>query len=288
MDKSIIKRRFEAALAHYDLQAGVQRDICRRMAAQLAAIIGHPEDNQGAEPTPTAKHDPATKRMPEIKSASGVGIERALEVGAGTGFLTGELTALMPKTYWWLNDLTEKAEPYLEPIAAGMAHEYIWGDAEKADFPSGLGLIASASTVQWFDDLPRFIEKCSAHSVPGALLAISTFGPENFREIKATTGRGLDYYTAAEVGRIVENNGYDILTLTDFKTELYFDSPADVLRHIKATGVSGTGYYRWTAGRLREFDLQYRRDFPAPDSKVSLTYHPIIVVARRKINSSLQ
>ena len=208
---------------------------------------------------------------------------RALEVGAGTGLLTRELLKLVPQAHWWLNDLSEKAEAYLAPMLAKTKHAFLWGDAETLAFPGNLELLASASTVQWFDDLPRFLKKCAAHSLPGALLALSTFGPENFREVRATTGRALHYYSAEAFAEMVVCSGYEILSLRDFQTELLFDTPAEVLRHIKATGTSGTGYFRWTAGRLREFELKYRRDFGAPglDGKVSLTYAPILLTARK-------
>ena len=249
MDKRIVQRRFEAAFKHYALQAKVQQEVCQHMAAQLAALSPRPR--------------------------------QALEVGAGTGLLTRELVRLMPKAHWWLNDLSPKAEGYLEPMLAKTKHAFLWGDAEEVAFPHGLELVASASTVQWFEDLPRFLCKCAAHSLSGALLALSTFGPENFQEVRATTGRGLDYSSAQALAETASSSGYEVLSVSGFQTQLLFDSPAQVLRHIKATGTSGTGYFRWTAGRLREFELKYRRAFSAPGGKVALTYAPILLLARK-------
>jgi len=251
MDKAMVKRRFEAAFKHYALEAEVQKEVCQRMAAQLAALA------------PQA--------------------QQALEVGAGTGLLTRELLKLVPQAHWWLNDLSEKAEAYLQPVVANTSHTFLWGDAEEVVFPSGLGLVASASTVQWFEDLPRFVHKCAAHSLPGALLALSTFGPENFKEVRATTGRGLHYYSAKALEGMVEGGGYEVVSLHSFSTQLLFETPAEVLRHIKATGTSGTGHFRWTARRLKEFELAYGRAFSAPGlgGKVTLTYAPMLLVARR-------
>lgn len=237
-------------MAHYDLQAEVQRDICRRLAADVEAAA-HPA-------------------------------ESVLELGAGTGFLTRHLRRIYPAAKLTVNDLTPKAAKYLDPLLQGATYDYLWGDAETTPFPARYDLVASSSTMQWFDAPGAFIAKCAAHTLPGGVLALSTFGPDNFREIRAAAGRGLEYYDADQIGEMLKNSEYELLTMNEFRTELRFDAPADVLRHIKATGVSGTGYFCWTAGRLREFDARYRRDFSTPEG-VTLTYHPIIVTAKRKI-----
>ncbi|MDR0511024.1 MAG: malonyl-ACP O-methyltransferase [Rikenellaceae bacterium] len=242
MDKTIIKRRFEAAMSSYDRQAGVQRDVCRRLADELAALNPH--------------------------------VERAVEIGVGTGMLTRHLTALFPQARWWLNDLTARACERMPPCCTFLA-----GDAEALQLPDGLDLVASASTVQWFDDLPYFLRRCAAATRSGGLLALSTFGPENFREVRAAAGRGLSYHSASELAELAAEAGYNVLTLKEYVVSLTFGTPVDVLRHIKATGVGGAGSSNWTKGSLQEFDARYRA---INRENITLAYHPVIIVARRR------
>jgi malonyl-CoA O-methyltransferase len=247
-DKDFIKRRFSASFREYELLAHTQREICGQLAAMQPA---------GLQPA------------------------RILEVGAGTGFLTRLLTEACPGAHWILNDLAESSESYLEPYVGALRHEYLWGDAEAVDFPRGLDLLASASTVQWFDDLPAFFAKCAAATAPGGLLALSTFGEDNFMEIKALTGRGLEYPTLPQLEAMLRAAGYRIEQSVQYTSRLQFASPADVQRHIRVTGVGMQDRKPWTRGRLAEFAAGYAARFPHENGGVALTYHPILCIARR-------
>lgn len=56
-------------------------------------------------------------------------------------------------------------------------------DAETLDFPQGTDLITSCSTLQWFADTERFFARCHHFLSDGGILAFSTFGKKNMREI---------------------------------------------------------------------------------------------------------
>ncbi len=245
-DKELIKKRFAANFRQYDLLAHTQQAICAELAVMMEGI-------------PAPAH--------------------ALEVGTGTGFLTRRLTAAYPSAHWTLNDLTEASQPYLEACLHGVEHRFVWGDAETADFPCGLGLIASASTVQWFDDLPRFIRRCAGATLPGGHIALTSFGERNFHEIKIITGQGLDYHTLPQIETMLAEAGYRVVRSREYTRQLGFGSPAEVLRHIKATGVNSIHRAAWTRRSLADFETRYRSLFPLPGGQVSLTYHPILLTA---------
>ena len=167
-DKDLLKNRFAANLRSYNSLAVVQERICE----ELAELIG--------------THVPGK-------------ITRGLEVGTGTGFLTRRLLERYPDAEWTLNDLVEASECFLQPYVGGRKTQCYWGDAESLPaFGRPFDLIATASTVQWFDDLPAFLNRTQEMLAAGGRLALSTFGPDNFEEIRATTGDGLVYYTSAE------------------------------------------------------------------------------------------
>lgn len=207
-------------------------------------------------------------------------VSSALEVGVGTGFLTAHLIPLYPDAKWYLNDITEAAEPFVSKYAGGDRGVYLWGDAEKVVFPPGLDMIATASTVQWFDDLPAFARKAAEATNPGGWLLLSTFGPQNFCEIRSATGEGLDYYRPDQLRQIFGEAGYRIISLTEYTRQLFFDTPLDVLRHIRATGVNSLQRTRWGRGQLSAFDERYRAGFSTANG-VTLTYHPILLAAQK-------
>lgn len=248
-DKNLLRNRFAANLCNYNSLAVVQAEICAQLAEMAQRLCDAPSS--------------------------------AMEIGAGTGFLTARLTEIYPEARWTVNDIVTEAERYIAPLINGRDINCLWGDAESLDLPLGLDMIASASTIQWFDDTKRFLSRAHRALNHGGWLCLSTFGPENFTEIKATTGQGLEYYTAAELKSMLQKTGFETEKISEYVKSLHFDSPIDVLRHIKATGVNSIGTVRWTKKDLRGFETAYRKSFPVGSDKVSLTYHPILIVARK-------
>ena len=63
-----------------------------------------------------------------------------------------------------------------------------------------------------------------------------------------------------------------------------FASPRAVLRHLRATGVTGThDGFQWTKGSLHAFEEAYRTRFAAEGGAegVSLTYHPVTLLLEK-------
>ena len=63
-----------------------------------------------------------------------------------------------------------------------------------------------------------------------------------------------------------------------------FATPRAVLRHLRATGVTGThDGFRWTKRSLFAFEEAYRARFAADDGEesVHLTYHPVILLLEK-------
>ncbi|WP_298062140.1 methyltransferase domain-containing protein [uncultured Rikenella sp.] len=269
-DKVLLKQRFERHLGTYDTLATVQRAIAGRLATLL-------------ESTGTS----------DLKE----GGKKGVEIGTGTGFLTRHLIRLFPRTEWTLNDLVPKSRDFLPPTTpCGVPLRFTAGDGELFRFGTAVyDLIASASTVQWFDDLPGFIARAAAGLAPGGILALGTFGPENFREITATTGQGLEYYPLGELVRIFSTNGLRILSEEEWIEEQHYPAPTDVLRHLRLTGVNAVAAERWTHSRLKQFEADYRSAYsvgaasasgPKKEEEksgesVTLTFHPILLIAEK-------
>ncbi len=252
IDKELIRRRFAKYLAAYDALAVVQRQIAATLAGHFSAT--------------------ASERF-----------ERTLEVGCGTGFFTDELLKISEIGTLFLNDLVPEAPGAVAArrakAGAPRRFDLLPGDAEQIALPNGLDLVASTSTVQWFNDLDAFFVRVAAALKPGGRFVFNTFGPENLYQVKALTGNGLTYFSEDELRTMLEKH----FTVTDLRRETIrqaFDTPFDVLRHLQQTGVTATGEFRWTPGKLRAFEREYADRYSA-DNQVFLDWDVVYVMARK-------
>lgn len=249
-DKNLIKERFAANFDKYEELAHVQRRICMRLARSMATHC-HGE------------------------------VARALEIGAGTGFLTRCLVARWPAAKWYVNDITPAAERFLAPHLQDREVEYLWGDAEEVEFPAQLDLVASTSTAQWFEDKYAFARKSAKALNSGGYLLLSLFGPENFAEVRGAAGEGLDYPSLEEMAQIVRSAGFTLLHAEQYTETLHLDTPLDVLRYMRSIGLNAVRRTSWNRGKLAHFDTLYRQNYPSPSGGVTLTYHPLLIVAQK-------
>ena len=166
----------------------------------------------------------------ELSTAAGNHFERIFEIGCGAGIMTRQICKMFEYKNYYLNDLVDecallcKKYPHME---------FIGGDIEKvAPLPSNLDLIISNATFQWLDHLQQVLEKLAASLNQKGILAFSTFGPANAREITQITGRTLDYLPAPELKAIVEEH-FEISCYHENIRKLHFEHPMDVLQHLK-------------------------------------------------------
>lgn len=252
IDKELVARRFAQARDTYDRAANVQRQVAEKMI--------------GLIPAAPYRH--------------------LVEIGCGTGIYSRLLCRTFHPETLHLNDLCSE----MKECVADLCHTnngtqvcFEAGDAEQWTFPAHTDLITSCSTLQWFCRPADFFARCHEALEPGGVLTFSTFGSENLREIRQLTGNGLQYIPLHDLQELLSPY-FEVLHAEEEIVSLPFDSPLDVLKHLKQTGVSGTEKRMWTRSRLAAFCNEYTRLFADPQQRVSLTYHPIYVVARKKRN----
>ena len=86
-----------------------------------------------------------------------------------------------------------------------------------------------------------------------------------------------------ELNVLLEANGFEVLAAREELLTPEFDSPLDVLKSLKATGVTAVSPAEpWSRRRLAAFSEAYTGNFRLPNGKVPLTYHPIALVAGKK------
>jgi len=252
-DKELVRERFGRSLAGYDGEAAVQRGM-------------------------------AVALVEEILSHGGDSFDSALEIGCGTGLLSRELARRLRIRKIVANDLVAECGPRVEGAVeqmAGAAFSFHPGDIERIDLPpAAFDLVASNAVFHWLDDPAGLLKRLAATLRAGGLLAFTTFGPDNLREVAAVGRRGLCYRSIDEVAALVERH-YRILYCRETHEVLRFSSPRRVLEHLRRTGANGLERAGWTRGVLRAFEGEYRERF-GKGGEVTLAYHPMFFVARRK------
>lgn len=249
MNKELIVRRFSRAAVSYEEEATVQRQIAARMIDLLKISI-------------------SAERYRNV-----------LEIGCGTGLFSRMLQKQIFPQRMLLNDICPEMENSLDDLL-GADICFRAGDAETYPFSGGYDMITSCSAIQWFKEPAVFFKKAYNLLAPGGVLAFSTFGEDNLQEITSVTGQGLTYPSLCELQEWLSSQ-YEILHISEERILKTLDSPMEVLYHLKRTGVTGIKQQKWTKTHLQSFCAEYNRLYNTGQS-VTLTYHPIFLIARKK------
>ncbi|MBE9466794.1 MAG: malonyl-ACP O-methyltransferase BioC [Bacteroidetes bacterium] len=252
-DKEIVRNRFNRNFVSYNREAVVQQQIAEKLASMLSKFCK-------------------------------TELNRVLEIGCGTGFLSKNIISDYLVDEYFLNDIAESAFKEIAIYANSKNfynYKFIHGDAETAVFPENINTIISTSTFQWFNNIEKFISKINYVLNDTGIIAFSTFGKNNFKEIKAVSNVGLEYKTLKELKTIIEPY-FNILHAEEWIQKEQFNSPKDVLKHIKLTGVNGLKNEFFGKEKLIKFTEEYQKQFSNNNKTVNLTYHPIIIIAKKR------
>ncbi len=201
----------------------------------------------------------------------------ALELGCGTGHLTQRLCARFDFEALTLNDLSPEAQRTADAANA----VFLGGDAANIDWPESLDLITSTSMIQWLYDPASFLRRSATALAPGGWLAVSGFGPQQYRELTqiGSTAKAPSLCNARELASFVEDD-LEVVKTGNSIRQARFASARDVLDHLRKTGVNGRAQAPWTRSRLTQFIDDYTRLFESPLG-LPLTYHAVWIIARK-------
>ncbi len=201
---------------------------------------------------------------------------KILELGAGTGFLTKQLAQNFSDSKFYINDLSEKSCQKALSNSKLDAKVYV-GDLILIDFQESYDAIFSASCFQWVENQLSLYKKLHYLLKAKGMLCFSTFSKNNFKEVTKLTGKSLNYLDESEIVVMLQALGFEVLeSKTDCIVET-FDSPLEVLKHIKSTGVNGTFKAKWTKKSLQDFCSNYE----SLNGKFPITYEAIYIKARK-------
>ncbi|MFW75092.1 malonyl-[acyl-carrier protein] O-methyltransferase BioC [Campylobacter jejuni] len=192
--------------------------------------------------------------------------EKVFEFGCGRGELSKKLQNFITFDEYLKNDILNFKEN--SNILIFDMNEIAKQDLSKEKFD----LIVSNATLQWLD-LKRIIPSLRDMLNQNGILLLSTFAEQNLKEIKQSTGFGLNYFSLNELEQIFKVY-FNEVKITQELIKLSFDNALDVFRHLKLSGVNSLGFYPLNKGFLKEFEEKFQN---------KLTYHPVFILCKNDI-----
>jgi malonyl-CoA O-methyltransferase len=260
--KQGIRRNFARRAQSYDRYAGMQR----RMAHGLVAAVG------------------------EALARAG----RILEIGCGTGYLTGLIRQANREARLVALDLdaalVTAARRRLGP-EAGVA--WLVADGE-APLRGEYDLIIANATFQWFTQPGETMAALYRNLAPGGVLAFSTLGPQTFQELAESlnqAGRSLNLPALPPIpaqgfgdqetwsDRIYQA-GFPQVRLAREMAIATFPSVKEFLQALRATGATNPRPSPFSPRLLRALMAAYQTDY-GRDGAIPVSYEMIWAVAQK-------
>lgn len=200
--------------------------------------------------------------------------ENVLEIGCGTGFLTKQITERVLYDNYSAIDIVSECEPFIKSINENI--EFITSDIEEIRLSKKYDLIVSNAVFQWLKDFKKFANGIRENIEETGTFAFTTFGKNNFKELKEVANISLNYYSIDEIKELFAE--YEIEILEEETVEIEFNDIKEMLEHIKKTGVNAVSEKTWGIKELNTFKENYKNLY---GDDVKLTYNPIYVLLKK-------
>ncbi len=265
INKDKLKKRFSKNAKYYDEYAKVQK----KMADNLIKII--------------MDYDIDVYNVKNI-----------LEVGCGTGYLTGKLCKCFPNAKI---DAVDIAPGMIEQVKLNEwdnSVNFICSDIEEINIDNKYDLIISNATFQWFNHVDITIKKLISSLNTNGILCFSTFGNKTFIELHQSFEKareimniiepvtlGQTFYSLNELFELCQNvisekstSRKIVIQDTEMLEYEYFDSCIEFLNSIKKIGANNCSEssYIVSPAFIEKVIEIYNEDF-RENNQVKATYH---------------
>ncbi len=214
-----------------------------------------------------------------------------LDLGCGTGYVTGELLKLFPEEQVIALDI---ALPMLQVMrtkklpSRGLG--YICADAENLSLKDhSMNTVVSNLALQWCRDLQTVCDGVSHVLKPGGQFLCSTFGPQTLKELKHAWAQVDQYthvnsfYPEGQIRTFLEQAGFQDIRITSSQTISQYDSVLELMRELKGLGAHNLNQGRNRSitgkqtlqGMIKAYE-QYRKH-----KQIPATFDVIYISARR-------
>ena len=124
--------------------------------------------------------DSLARDLPCLEKAS------ILEIGCGTGLLTGHLVQKYAGHQLHITDVSPRMLEQTKSRFSGMSTRFFILDAEKEQTGETYDLITASMVCQWFEDLEEGLDNLKSMLKPGGAFHFSLPGPDCFKEWRST------------------------------------------------------------------------------------------------------
>ena len=160
INKNLVKFRFKKSIQTYDDSAVIQKEMAHTL-------------------------------IDKILSNCGNSFDKVFEFGAGTGFLSKNILQKIKFKEYYANDIIEESEFCIKNIINDV--NFLAGDIEKIELNKKFNLVVANAVMQWIVDTEELLLKIHNNLEDDGYFAFTSFGEQNFKEIKETTGVSLSY-----------------------------------------------------------------------------------------------
>jgi len=259
MIKNSIAQRFSTAAPAYDRYAVLQKMSARETAREIAALGG------SLPPGPV------------------------VEVGCGTGSLTGEIVSAMPEKDVVAVDIAvgmiQACRKKLERSGVGANRLFFMvADGEALPMQGGLAAIITGLTLQWFDNIRASAAAMLGLLAPQGVLLCSWVGSGSFPEWRNACDKARVPYTANSFPPCDFHTALELPFGVDFRCwkkefTVSFASSLDFFKSLQQTGSATSREKKGlTAGELKKVV----RVWDSAGGRVSVTYEVCYLLARKK------
>jgi malonyl-CoA O-methyltransferase len=242
-NKSLVKKRFQKSFKTYNENAIIQKKMSKKLINLL-----------------------------DRKSFNSI-----LEIGSATGVLTEQIKKNLQFEKFTCNDIVAESKTYIDKILP--QNIFLEGDIEEIEFNQKYDLIISNACLQWCNNLKITVDKLMKNLENNGILAISIFGNSNLKEINNIFELDNKNKSIDELKKLFEE--YKIIFIEEEYLKIYFDSPIEILKHLKYTGVNAVKEMKLTKSKLQNFSDKYNLLY-SENEKNYLTYNPIYLVMSKK------
>lgn len=256
LDKLKVKGSFAQAANTYDAVADLQRKVGQDLVAQIMA------------------HDLA-------------GI--VLDVGCGTGFLTGELVALANIEYVIGLDIALPMLQTTQQKVSAQKLSLLCADAEKLPLAElAVNHIVSNLALQWCEDLTSVFADFKRVLKPEGRLLFSTFGQHTLQELKAAWAKVDSYshvnhfYNDVEISDFLQSAGFKQVEIKSKNYLSQYESVFALMHELKAIGAHNvtSGRRKTMTGKTKMRAMIAEYENLRSDGLIPATFEIITVTAK--------
>lgn len=269
-----VRQHFSQAAAHYDEAAVLQKMLAEQLDERLALVK--------------------------------VEVARALDLGAGTGFLTEKLVQRYPQARITALDLSEgmlarnaqrfntnASSSFKEKLTnwlgrRAVAVDYVQADAYAIPLAdASQDLVVSNLMLQWCDDLDSVLAEIRRVLRPQGLLMFTTLGPDTLKELRqawcqvegdAGHERMNRFIDMHDIGDALIRAGFGQPVMDVESYRLTYAEPIAVLRDLKTIGATNAHQHRQhgLTGKTRFKAMLSAYGFSRDsDNRVSATFEAV-------------